>query len=96
MWIRTTRGDYVNSDYVTEFGVSSSKLGGFNIAAQMPTGVKFLALFDVETDAQNYLDRMMKTLCTASNQNSCWRIDMGEWNYRGHEKDHKEKRRGGS
>ena len=91
MWIRTTTGNYVNSELVQKFTVSVSKLGGYNIAAQVINDVEFLAVFQNKEDARKYLDRMMKVV-----GGRVFEVDMEDWNYTGHKKDHKEIREGGS
>lgn len=63
MWIRTYKGAYINSDHIIKFNVSNCKFGGFNLSAQMATDVEFVARFETDVDAQDYLDRMMKSTC---------------------------------
>ena len=91
MWIRTTSGEYVDSEKVVQFNVSVSKLGGYNVSAQHFSGCVFLARFETKEDAPKYLDRIMKVV-----GGRVFEVYMSEWNYAGHKKDHKETRHGGS
>ncbi|MBQ7705365.1 MAG: hypothetical protein IJT73_08080 [Selenomonadaceae bacterium] len=93
MWIKTCEGVYLNSDLLNEIYIAPSKIEGYIISAikNSESRPRLIAEFNAKEDAQNYLDRMMKGLGTR-----IWEIDMGDWNYTGHKKDHKETRHGGS
>lgn len=94
MWIRTYKGGYVNSDKCTSFYVVDSHKGdGCVIQAKVENEERpfTIAEFNNREDARLYLDRMMKSTCVR-----IFEVDMAEWNYTGHKKDHKETRRGGS
>ena len=92
MWIKTRIGSYVNSDNVFEFKICQLKSGDIALTA-ITTSDEFstLAIFSNKEDAQKYLDRMMKVV-----GGRVFEVDMSEWNYSGHKKDHKEIRKGGS
>ena len=91
MWIRTTTGNYINSEFVQKFFVDESKRGGYNIIALLEKDASFVARFSNEEDAQKYLDRMVTNL-----GQRIFKVDMEDWNYKGHKKDHKEIRGSGS
>ena len=90
MWIKTTLGDYVNSDHVFEFKICMLKSGDIALTAITASDeFSTLAIFHSKEDAQKYLDRMMKVV-----GGRVFEVSMEEWNYSGHKKDHKEKRHG--
>lgn len=56
MWIRTESGSYVNTDRVFKFGISESKLGGYNIVARGETDFEIVARLKSKDVAQTLLD----------------------------------------
>jgi len=93
MWIKTTLGDYINTDCVFQFRTTELKSGEVTIAAKTINNESYrhVAYFSTRGDAQLYLDRMMKIIAP-----NVFEVNMNDWNYTGHKKDQKETRRGGS
>lgn len=92
MWIKTSMGDYVNSDNVFEFKTCVLKSGDVALTATTASDeFSTLAIFHSKEDARKYLNRLMKVV-----GGRVFEVSMEDWNYTGHKKDHKEKRHGGS
>lgn len=95
MWIRTYTGAYINTAFATMFYTSESRLheGEWSAMVRLRGADKSVALavFNTNEDAQNFIDKLMGV--TGERK---YKVDMSEWNYTGHKKDHKETRRGGS
>ena len=92
MWIRNEIGNYINADNVYDIKISPLKSGDVGIRVGFSgTEYNYIAMFNTKEEAQEYLDRMMKVV-----GEKIWEVNKEDWEYTGHKKDRKEKRRGGS